>query len=86
MTPLSDRRSLVEVHLQHQIVLTDLNRKECYNQILRVKGLQTEFSGSIVSSNRKLTYRSLLPNLTSHQQGQGKHEKKFQHQQSSHHP
>ena len=63
----------MEVHLQHQILLKDLHRK-VYNHetdkrvlqsVLRVKGLQTEFSGSIVSSNRKLTYHSLLLNQTS---------------------
>ena len=45
--------------------------KEFYNQILGNEGLQTEFSGSIVSSNRELTYHFLLVNRTSHQQGQG---------------
>ena len=48
MTPLSVKRSLVEVHLQHQILLTDLHRKvyvvlmkqtkEFYNLILELKG------------------------------------------------
>ena len=92
MTPLSDERSLDEVHLQHQILLTNQHRKvychetdkEFYNQILGNKGLQTEFSGSIVSSNRELTYHFQLVNLTSNQQGHGNHKKMFQHQQSSH--
>ena len=58
--------------------------KEFYNQILGNEGLQTEFSGSIVSSNRELTYHFQLVDLTSNQQGHGNHKKMFQHQQSSH--
>ena len=63
--------------------------KEFYNQILGNEGLQTEFSGSIVSSNRELTYHFQLVNLTSNQHCHGNH-KMFQYQQSRnfgyHHP
>ena len=56
MTPLSVKRSLMEVHLQHQILMKDLHRKVYSPYETDKRVLQADFSGSSVTKGIQWKY------------------------------